>query len=135
VTNKNVEDVEQYEQLITVLGTLDLSRMPNLSDEASITQMTKIKSCCAQGGTIGFKITLKKTGFLPGDDIEFDGEIYNYCVGAVFELINLQLVQVSRRFARDNSTTKFHYCINDASLPFYNRFVSVRPKTFPTLLM
>lgn len=94
---------------IKVNGALDLNTEPGLAQPVCYEKHEEVSSFLGKSGAIGYKITLAKTGFVPGEFIRFSAHFINTW-RQKSPAVKLTLVQI----------TTFHAC-SFYTLPVKNK--------------
>ncbi|KAK6186164.1 hypothetical protein SNE40_008257 [Patella caerulea] len=68
---------EEAEHVFTVIHHLDLNNIPTAREPSIIQKEESVESCCCEEGTVFLQLKIEKSGFVPGETINFTIDCHN----------------------------------------------------------
>jgi hypothetical protein len=113
---------QQANKIITVISQVNLNTMAQLRDPISVSEKRKLGCLCFETNPIYATLSLKQTGFVPGESIRFNVKISNETnrtIGdisvSLHQVITLKTTRRNQTFSRDAGTQKFPQTISEKS--------------------
>ncbi|KAK7113908.1 arrestin domain-containing protein 17-like [Littorina saxatilis] len=93
---------EHTKRAFTVIHPLDLNVVPTAGMPVWGEQDESVEGCCCSVGNVQARLTLNKTGFVPGEPITYTVDIFNKCDSTI-ERVELDLKQLVTYTGYSNS--------------------------------
>ncbi|XP_005096796.1 arrestin domain-containing protein 17 [Aplysia californica] len=110
----------EREQQLTVIRHLDLATLPHAAMPQNLQEEEMYEGCCCDSGTVSATLRLQKSGFVPGEPMQYDIRVNNQATSTIYgvSLFLVQLVQYTgfSDSVFSSGNPKYHNKVNEWDL-------------------